>query len=546
MTSDSWSTSQLVEFLAVLSEQRDEDAALRAAVERVLEALDAEVGVLFGGDTVLTVVGLAARDPQVAALVAAARAGADEVRIDGLGPARMASAALDFGEAAVRLLVVRAGPDEFVPDEMLLLRGMAWVLHLALRPLRVMVLLGEWQRVLEQVARVQRAIANRAPLPEVFDTVTASALDLFGSELAMLYLADQGVLLVASVSSTLDEQHQIARPMHLRSGIGRAAYSRGELVRTDDYPRSGYANPELVGRGAKAAMAAPVRENGAVVGSLVTVVFRPGYHFTDVQEQTLLAFADQVSIALSDARTLATAQHAIRDVLTGLPNRVLFLDRLEQALDRGVRAHVLFLDLDRFKLVNDTRGHITGDELLRQVGRRLRDCVRPADLLARFGGDEFAVLVEESGVADILLLAKRMLDAVQKAYLVAGEEISIDASIGISASNECGAAGDILRDADTAMYKAKQAGGGRYVLFEKRMHTVLVQRASLEADLRHAVNRDELFLVFQPILELRTGQVHTAEALVRWQHPTRGAISPDEFIPMAEETGLIVPIRRRR
>src|SRR5438552_144265 len=263
MTSDSWSTSQLVEFLAVLSEQRDEDCALRAAVERVLESLDAEVGLLFGRDTVLTVVGLAAVDPQVATLAAAARTGADQVWVDGLGRCRTAVVALDFGEDAVRLLVVRAGADEFVPDEMLLLRGMAWVLHLALRPLRVMVLLGERQRMLDQV----------------------------GTELAMLYLADQGVLMVASVSTTFDEQHQLTRPMHLRSGIGRAAYSSGELVRTDDYPGSAYANPELVARGAHAAMGAPVRENGAVVGSLVTLSFQPGHHFTDVQEQTLLPFA---------------------------------------------------------------------------------------------------------------------------------------------------------------------------------------------------------------------------------------------------------------
>jgi diguanylate cyclase (GGDEF)-like protein len=545
MTSDSWSTSQLVEFLAVLSEQRDEDAALRAAVERVLEALDAEVGLLFGGDTVLTVVGLAATEPQVAALVAAARAGAGEVSVEGLGPGRMATVALDLGEHAVRLVVVRAGAEPFVPDEMLLLRGMAWVLHLALRPLRVMVLLGERQRMLEQVARVQRAIANRAPLPEVFDTVTASALDLFGTELAMLYLADQGVLMVASVSTTFDEQHQLTRPMHLRSGIGRAAYAGGGLVRTDDYPASPYANPELVARGARAAIGAPVRENGAVVGSLVAVSFRPEHHFTDVQEQTLLAFADQVSTALSDAKTLATAQHAIRDAVTGLPNRVLFLDRLEQALDRGVPAHVLFLDLDRFKLVNDTRGHSAGDELLRQVGRRLRECLRSDDLLARFGGDEFAVLVEGGGCDEVTLLAKRMLEAVERPYLVAGDEVTVDASIGISASHDGAAAGEILRDADTAMYRAKHAGGGRAVLFEKRMHTVLVQRASLEADLRHAVGRDELFLVFQPILQLRTGQVHTAEALVRWQHPTRGVITPDEFIPLAEETGLIVAVGRQ-
>jgi diguanylate cyclase (GGDEF)-like protein len=292
-------------------------------------------------------------------------------------------------------------------------------------------------------------------------------------------------------------------------------------------------------------MGAPVRENGAVVGSLVTVSFRPGHHFTDIQEQTLLAFADQVSIALSDAKTLATAQHAIRDAVTGLPNRVLFLDRLEQALARGVRAHVLFLDLDRFKLVNDTQGHAAGDELLRQVGRRLRACLRTGDLLARFGGDEYAVLVEDLDGPEVLLLAQGMLDTVQRPYLVAGHEVSIDASIGISASQDAAGSGDVLRDADTAMYRAKHAGGGRYMLFEKRMHTVLVQRASLETDLRHAVARDELFVVYQPILELHTGQVRMAEALVRWQHPTRGLIAPDEFIPLAEEAGLIVPIGRR-
>jgi predicted signal transduction protein with EAL and GGDEF domain len=155
------------------------------------------------------------------------------------------------------------------------------------------------------------------------------------------------------------------------------------------------------------------------------------------------------------------------------------------------------------------------------------------------------VLVEDADPDDVRRLAKRMLDAVESPYLVRGEEVMVGASIGIAASQDGSLAGDVLRDADTAMYRAKHAGGGRFVVFEKSMHTVLVRRASLETDLRHSVERDELFLVFQPILELQTGRVHTAEALLRWRHPTRGIISPTEFIPLAEETGLIVAIGRR-
>jgi diguanylate cyclase (GGDEF)-like protein len=545
MTSDSWSTSQLVEFLAVLSEQTDEATALRAAVERVLEALDAEVGVLFGRDGVRTAVGVGADDCQVAALIGVAQAGADKVHLAGLGDCQTAMVALDIGDDALRLIVARTGPAPFIPAEMLLLRGMAWVLHLALKPLRVMVRLHERQKVLEQVARVQRSIANRAPLPEVFDTVTEGALDLFGSELALLYLADQGVLVLVSVSTVSVAHRPPTWPVRMRSSIGRAAYSQGVLVRTDDYPRSPYANQALVARGAQAAMAAPVRENGTVVGSLVIVSFRSGHAFTDVQEQTLLMFADQVSTALSDAKTLATAQHAWRDAVTGLPNRVLFTDRLTQALARGQPVQVIFLDLDRFKLVNDTLGHAAGDDLLRQVGRRLGECLRSEDCLARFGGDEFAVLVEDSAPHDVCQVVERILAAMRRPFVVGGEEVVLGASVGIAASTDGSQAGHLVRDADTAMYRAKHAGGGRAVVFEPTMHTVLVRQASLERDLRHAVDRDELFVAFQPIVELDGGRVHMAEALVRWRHRARGVVGPAEFMALAEETGLIVPIGRR-
>ncbi|MBT8224475.1 MAG: EAL domain-containing protein [Dactylosporangium sp.] len=545
MASSSWSTSQLVEFLAVLSDQDDEANTLRAAVERVLESLDAEVGVLLSRRPVPTVVGLQPGDPQIETVVEAAKRDNSVLTLPGLGVCRAAVVMLDLGHETLRLFVVRAGFDEFVPDEMLLLRGMAWVLHLALRPLRMLVSLNEQQGVLERVSRVQRAIANRAPLPEVFDAVTEGALGLFGCELAMLYLAEQGILMLASVSVVDPKYRPPEWPVQLRSSIGRAAYSQSRLVRTDDYPRSTFANPHLVSLGCEAAMAAPVRENGAVVGCLVTMVFRPGCPFTDVQEQTMLTFADQISTALSDAKTLATAQHAIRDSVTGLPNRVFFLDRLEQAIARGLRAYVLFLDLDRFKYVNDTLGHMAGDDLLRQVGRRLRECLHSGDCLARFGGDEFAVLVEDGEYLDLLKLGSRLLIAAQAPYLLDGNQVNVGASIGIAVSQKGSAAGDVLRDADTAMYRAKHAGGDRLVVFEQRMHTVLVQRASLETDLRHAIERGELFPLFQPICELQDGTVAAAEALVRWRHPTRGMIGPGEFVPLAEETGLIVPIGRQ-
>ena len=189
-TAHSWATSQLVEFLAVLAEQPDEASAQRAAVERVLESLDAEVGLYYRAGVPPIVVGLRpGDDPRQ--LIEAAQDGGAPVDISGLGQCRTAVAALDVGDDAARLLVARVGLADFLPDEMLLLRGMAWVLDLALRPLRAVAALNERQRVLEHLAQVQRAIANRAPLPDIFDKVTESALSLLGSELAILYLANR-------------------------------------------------------------------------------------------------------------------------------------------------------------------------------------------------------------------------------------------------------------------------------------------------------------------------------------------------------------------
>jgi diguanylate cyclase (GGDEF)-like protein/PAS domain S-box-containing protein len=238
---------------------------------------------------------------------------------------------------------------------------------------------------------------------------------------------------------------------------------------------------------------------------------------------------------------------AFHDSLTGLANRALFKDRVEQALTRARRHRrplaVVFLDLDRFKAINDSFGHASGDGLLIAVSRRLRDCVRAEDTVARLGGDEFAVLVENlAGEAEVRLVAERVKDTFKDPLVIDGRELAVAASIGIALSDAGEeTADDLLRNADLAMYRAKASGGGarRYA---PEMHAGMVERLELESDLRQALAREQLYLVYQPIVDLRTGRLSGAEALLRWQHPTRGLVSPADFIPVAETSGMIVPI----
>ena len=237
---------------------------------------------------------------------------------------------------------------------------------------------------------------------------------------------------------------------------------------------------------------------------------------------------------------------AFHDVLSGLPNRALFLNRLAHSIARAQRRStylfaVLFLDLDRFKLVNDSLGHRTGDTLLVHIARRLEGCVRPGDTVARLGGDEFTILLDDlEDPADADLVAHRIQDALSHPFFVDRHEIVTSVSIGIALSTH----GylhpeDLIRDADTAMYRAKAEGKARHRVFDMEMHKDAVSRLKLEADLRRAVIRNEFEVHYQPIVNLGTGVVEGFEALVRWEHPDRGLVYPDEFIPVAEETGMI-------
>jgi diguanylate cyclase (GGDEF)-like protein/PAS domain S-box-containing protein len=241
--------------------------------------------------------------------------------------------------------------------------------------------------------------------------------------------------------------------------------------------------------------------------------------------------------------------NAFHDVLTGLPNRALFKDHLGLAVNRSRRAKnhlyaVLFLDLDRFKVINDSLGHLIGDQLLVGIARRLESSLRPGDTVARLGGDEFTVLLEDlKNIGEASEIANRLQDTLSAPFTIEGREVYTTVSIGIALSTiGYEHPEDVLRDADTAMYRAKMLGKDRHEVFDKAMHARALNLLQLETDLRRAVERSEFELHFQPIVALENGRVKGFEALLRWHHADRGYISPIDFIPIAEETGLIVPI----
>jgi diguanylate cyclase (GGDEF)-like protein len=306
--------------------------------------------------------------------------------------------------------------------------------------------------------------------------------------------------------------------------------------------------------GSAAAVAAPITSSGVVIGHIVAGVTNGAERLvvTERLAERLKGLAAQASIAISNARLVDQIRYqALHDPLTGLPNRGLILDRTEQMLARARRSNeasaVLFIDLDGFKGVNDTLGHAAGDELLRAVTARLVLAMRESDSVGRLGGDEFIVLVDGSTMdAGSELVAERLLEVLRAPFELEGlphGPLSITASIGIAAGLRRSAT-ELLRDADIALYEAKTAGKDRFVAFQPEMHNVVQDRLLLEMDLRDALNSGQYFLAYQPIFNLRSGETTGVEALLRWRHPERGVVQPDAFVPVLEDSGMIVDVGR--
>jgi diguanylate cyclase (GGDEF)-like protein len=547
---------ELTDYFAAVSAPEDEQSAIAVAMQRAADALNADVSAVVLNGHVRGCTGATSAVPG-SALVDVVR-GAQTLYIPELG--ELYAMAGGFGRDAAGALIVARSTTGFDADDRRLLSDMSQVLGLALRGIRVLSAeralreererqaderlhmldsLRKRQRLLETLLAIQRAISHRMPLSDILDSVTTGASDLLANAVVALVLGDRleeqddaaSHLVIASTSGPNDVEY----PEHVLAAAEAAMMADRVVIRPVE--------PEAPD--GRCMIAAPVLVNGTMAGGLVA--YLPGDVGQHRERRDLLAIlGQQVSLALADARTVEAMREVYRDSLTGLPNRALFLDMLKKALGMPNRqTSVLFIDLDRFKAVNDSLGHKAGDDLLGYVAARIRGCLRRTDVGARLGSDEFAVLLDGTTTEVAALVADRIIAAIKEPFRVAGREVFIGASIGIASNANSGAEpGELLSNADVAMYRAKKDGPGKVVVFQPHMQAEVVDRLHMRGALQRALGLGELRLVYQPLVRLGSGEPYGMEALLRWTSAERGNVPPAEFIPIAEDSGLIIDIGR--
>lgn len=419
------------------------------------------------------------------------------------------------------------------------------------------------ERLSSSQARVLELIARRAPLDEIFDRCLRLAEDNGVTGRSSIYLLDgERLVFRAGWAPKALNDFMLDPPRDPPRCLCDHALATGawvELVDIDDDDDDDDGATSIPAglravcqaEGLRAGWSVPISHgSGGAVGTLSTIFdapHRPESHERHVGE----VVANLVAVAIErEADADRLAHQAMHDALTGLPNRTLLLDRLEQALRRRMRSGApvgaMFCDLDRFKVVNDSLGHGIGDELLKAVAVRLIDAVDPGDTVARFGGDEFVLLIEDpERVERIDAVARTVVERLQAPFSIeGGQEVFLTASVGVAVANDRTTPDSWLADADAAMYRAKESGRNQVELFDADMRRAAVARLQIENDLPRAVERNELVVHYQPVIDLSNGRIIGAEALVRWDHPTRGPLGPDAFIHIAEEVGMVDPVGR--
>ncbi len=478
----------LLRFLTAVTRCTDSATAVQVAAELAAEVLGAEAGAAVVGRATAAVAGTSP------GLVGAGAALVTGPAADGV---HRLVAAWHAGTSG-RLVVARTGRG-FRPADGDLLRAMADALGLALDMIDALESGARQQRLLAVLLEVQRAISHREPLAAILAAITRGA---------------RTVLQGWPVTLVLDEDEDA-----------------GALVTGPAVPAGAVV------------LEAPVHVHGITAGALVAVP-PDGATAGPVERDLLQAFAEHASLALTEARTFEAMEEAFWDPLTGLPTRQLLLDRLRRTVHGSGAAALLLLHLNRFAAVNDILGRAAGDELLRQVTGRLLGCVSAEATVARIGGGEFAFLLPGAVPDSAEATAHAVVAALEEPFTVQGTLVHIGAAIGVAHAGAGETAEDLLSNADVARYRARAASPGAVVTYDGEMRAALLDRLEMQAHLQTALDRHELVLHYQPIVELDTGRSTGVEALLRWTHPSRGPVPPSDFIPIAEVTGAIVPIGR--